>query len=151
VPVAFFQMLFALVNPMQAALKFQKLARMDPAGAAASHFVALEDWLSDGVPMPLLAAKDLLIGWQVRNDTAAGRWRFLGGDVDIRKVAVPALIFSGQNDSIAPPEISGALGRLIPDARILRPRTGHVVMVVGSAARGTVLRPIAEFLSRRPG
>ena len=64
---------------MQAALKFQKLARLDPDGAAARHFVALEDWLSDGVPMPAGAAKDLLVGWQIRNRTANGRWRFLGG------------------------------------------------------------------------
>ena len=33
VPVSLFQMLFALVNPIQAALKFQKLARLDPDGA----------------------------------------------------------------------------------------------------------------------
>ncbi|HMR53959.1 MAG TPA: alpha/beta fold hydrolase [Amaricoccus sp.] len=151
VPVAFFQSLFALVNPMQAALKFQKLARMDPDGAAAMLFVALEDWLADGVPMPLPAARDLLIGWQIRNDTATGRWRFLGGEVDLRRVAAPALIFSGRGDTIAPPEIAEPLGRLIPEARILRPRTGHVGMVVGSAARATVLRPLAEFLSRRSG
>ncbi|HMQ95458.1 hypothetical protein, partial [Amaricoccus sp.] len=62
-----------------------------------------------------------------------------------------ALIFSGRGDTIAPPEIAEPLGRLIPEARILRPRTGHVGMVVGSAARATVLRPLAEFLSRRSG
>ena len=56
VPVVFLQTVFALVNPMQAALKFQKLARLDPNGAAARHFVALEDWLADGVPMPAGAA-----------------------------------------------------------------------------------------------
>ena len=57
VPVSVFQMLFALVNPMQAALKFQKLARLDPDGPAARLFVALEDWLADGVPMPAGAAQ----------------------------------------------------------------------------------------------
>ncbi len=151
VPVAFFQALFALINPMQAALKFQRLARMDPRGSGATLFVALEDWLADGVPMTLPASRDLLIGWQIRNGTATGRWRFLGADVDMRQVQVPTLVFSGQNDSIAPPEIAEPLGRLIPGACIVRPRTGHVGMVVGSAARGTVLQPLADFLSGRPG
>ena len=38
---------------------------------AARLFVALEDWLADGVPMPVGAAKDLLVGWQIRNRPAA--------------------------------------------------------------------------------
>ena len=53
VPVSLFQFLFTLVNPLQAALKFQKLARLDPDGPAARLFVALEDWLADGVAMPV--------------------------------------------------------------------------------------------------
>ena len=72
-PVPVFQTLFALVNPMQAAIKFQKLARLDPASAAARHFVALEDWLADGIPMAAPAARDLLIDWQIRNLTASAR------------------------------------------------------------------------------
>ena len=72
VPVSLFQFLFALINPIQAALKFQKLARLDPDGPAARLFVALEDWLADGVPMPVGAAKDLLLGWQIRNAPATG-------------------------------------------------------------------------------
>jgi polyhydroxyalkanoate synthase subunit PhaC len=147
VPVSLFQMVFALVNPMQASLKFQKLARLDPEGAAARVFVALEDWLADGVPMPAGAAKDLLVGWQIRNETAAGAWRFLGDRVDPRRVAAPALVVCGERDTIAPPALARPLGALLPNARVLRPRTGHVGMVVGSAARAQVWRPVAEFLT----
>ena len=89
VPVSLFQFLFALVNPMQAALKFQKLARLDPDGPAARLFVALEDWLADGVPMPVGAAKDLLLGWQIGNAPATGGWRFLGQTVDPARVTAP--------------------------------------------------------------
>src|SRR5690606_15015154 len=91
VPVSLFQLLFALINPMQAAVKFQKLARLDPAGEAALLFVALEDWLADGVPMPAPAARDLLVGWQIENTPARGAWRFLGGPVDPARIRVPAL------------------------------------------------------------
>jgi polyhydroxyalkanoate synthase len=147
VPVSLLQMVFALVNPLQASLKFQKLARLDPDGAAARTFVALEDWLADGVPMPAGAAKDLLVGWQIRNLTAAGAWRFLGDTVDPRRVAAPALVFCGERDTIAPPALARPLGTLLPNARTLRPRTGHVGMVVGSAARVQVWRPVADFIS----
>ena len=89
VPVSVFQTLFAMVNPMQASLKLQKLARLDPEGTAARLFVALEDWLAEGVPMPAGAARDLLVGWQVRNLTATGGWRFLGGVVDPGAITAP--------------------------------------------------------------
>ncbi len=151
VPVEVFQSLFALVNPMQAALKFQKLARLDPAGQAARHFVALEDWLADGVPMPAPAAKNLLIDWQIRNQTAAGQWRFLGGTVRPGAIRMPAICFCGQSDSIAPPALAAALPAAIPGARLIEPATGHVGMVIGSAARMQVWRPMAAFLAAHAG
>jgi polyhydroxyalkanoate synthase len=149
VPVVFLQTVFALVNPMQAALKFRKLARLDPAGAAARHFVALEDWIADGVPMSAGAARDLLVGWQIRNRTARGEWRFLGGPVDPGDVAAPALVVCGERDTIAPPPLATPLGAALPQARTIHPRTGHVGMVLGSAARAQVWRPVAEFIASR--
>ncbi len=151
VPVSVFQMLFALVNPIQAALKFQKLARLDPDGPAARLFVALEDWLADGVPMPVGAAKELLLGWQIRNLPATGGWRFLGAPVDPRRATAPALVFCGRNDTIAPPPLADPLARVLPHARAVAPPTGHVGMIVGSAARSQVWRPIAEFLAAHAG
>jgi polyhydroxyalkanoate synthase subunit PhaC len=151
VPVSVFQMLFALVNPIQASLKFQRLARLDPHGQAARLFVALEDWLADGVAMPVGAAKDLLLGWQIRNATARGDWHFLGGPVDPARVAAPALVVCGVSDTIATTPLARPLGGRLPHARTLEPRTGHVGMVVGSAARTQVWRPVADFLSAHVG
>ncbi len=151
VPVSVFQSLFAMINPIQSALKFQKLARLDPAGPAARLFVAIEDWLADGVPMPVAAARDVLLGWQVRNRPAAGRWHFLGGVVDPRRVRVPSLIFCGETDNIAPPALARPLAAALPGARRVSPGTGHVGMVVGSAARAQVWRPLADFLAAHPG
>ena len=116
-PVSLFQMLFALVNPMQAALKFQKLARLDPDGPAARLFVALEDWLADGVPMPAGAAKDLLVGWQIRNPTARRplalprRRRSTRGGSPRRRSSSAA-----RRDTIAPPPLAAPLGRPLPGA-----------------------------------
>ena len=64
VPDEVFQQLFALVDPIQAARKFRRFRAMDQDGEAARHFVALEDWLADGVAMAGPAAEDLLVGWQ---------------------------------------------------------------------------------------
>jgi polyhydroxyalkanoate synthase len=146
VPVPTFQSLFAMISPLQAALKFQRFARLDPDSAAARRFVALEDWLADGVPMPAAAAKTLLVDWHVRNTTARRAWRFLGAPVDPSAIAVPALAFCGRSDTIAPTPLATALPAAIPRAAIAQPRTGHVGMVVGGRARAEVWRPMAEFL-----
>lgn len=151
VPVTFLQTLFALVNPMQAALKFQKLARLDPAGPAAELFVALEDWLADGVPMPAGAARDLFVGWQIRNITATDDWRFLGGQVDPSRIRAPALVVCGESDAIAPPSLARPLATVLPDATVRVARTGHVGMIVGSEARAAVWRPLGEFLRNQCG
>ena len=153
VPVSLFQLLFALINPIQAALKFQKLARLDPEGPAARLFVALEDWLADGVPMPVGAAKELLIGWQIRNPPATGGWRFLGGTVDPaagRRPGAGLLRRERQHRAAA----AGAAARGAPcPARRDRHRRAPATsgMIVGSAARAEVWRPLAGFLAAQAG
>lgn len=147
VPVSVFQTLFAMVNPIQTSLKFQKLARLDPDGPAARLFVALEDWVADGVPMPAAAARDLLVDWQIRNLTATAAWRFLGEVVAPAAIAAPSLVVAGRRDTIAPPPLADPLAQAIPGARRLAPQTGHVGMIVGSLARPQVWRPIAGFLA----
>lgn len=151
VPVLVLQTLFALINPMQAAVKFRRFARLDQESAAARHFVALEDWLADGVPMARGAAKDLLVEWQIRNRPARGEWHFLGGPVRLEAIRSPTLAFCGSSDSIAPPLLSRPLPEAISGARIVAPPTGHVGMIVGSAAPGQVWRPLAEFLHAHAG
>lgn len=151
VPASTFQNLFALVNPMQATLKFQRFVRLDPESAAARRFVAIEDWLADGVPMPAPAARDLLVDWHVRNLTAAGRWRLLGGAVDLGQVRAPTLAFCGAHNSIAPSALSLALPRAIPGAETAEPRTGHIGMVVGGVAAAAVWTPLAAFLRAHAG
>ncbi|HSF91220.1 MAG TPA: alpha/beta fold hydrolase, partial [Paracoccaceae bacterium] len=146
IPVAFFQYLFALINPMQAAVKFRKFADLDQDSPAAFNFAAIEDWLADGIPMTPPAAKDLLVSWFVDNALATGTWRFLGAPVDPAAIRVPSLVICGVSDSITPLSVAQPLGTAIPDAVTLQPHTGHVGMIVGKSARSMVWDPIAGFL-----
>ena len=50
-PVSVIQGLFMALDPFLAERKFIRFAELDPAGAAAQSFVALEDWINDGVPL----------------------------------------------------------------------------------------------------
>ncbi|MFQ5623057.1 MAG: alpha/beta fold hydrolase [Paracoccaceae bacterium] len=148
VPSELFQYLFAALNPVQAFVKFRRFAAMDMAGTEARHFVALEDWLADAVPMSGAAARDILVAWQLEDALAAGNWSFMGAPVDLRDIALPALVVTGQKDHIAPPDTADPLAAAIAGARHLKVASGHVGMIAGHAAPDSVWSPLADFLSR---
>lgn len=145
-PTDAIQALFACLDPYLVLRKFRQFARMDPDGAPARAFVALEDWLNDGVALPAAVARDTLAGWYGRNDPAAGRWMVAGLPVDPAAIGVPTLALIPERDRIVPPASALRLAELIPKAQIVAPPLGHIGMVVGSGAKNGVWRPLAEWL-----
>ena len=57
-PVDLLQSLFALLDPWGVADKYRGFARLPPDSERARLFVALEDWLNDGVPLAAEVARD---------------------------------------------------------------------------------------------
>ncbi|HET8728280.1 MAG TPA: alpha/beta fold hydrolase, partial [Alphaproteobacteria bacterium] len=74
-PVDAIQMLFAGLDPLQVVRKFVGFAAMPEGTAKATAFVALEDWLNDGVPLAASVAAECLAGWYGNNTPARGAWR----------------------------------------------------------------------------
>jgi len=148
-PTDLLQTLFAALDPTLALRKFRAFARLDPASTTAEIFVAAEDWLNDGPPLAVPAAKDIALGWYLENAPARGEWRLAGEPVRPELIRRPTLAFCSASDRIAPPDAAEALPRAIPGARLLRPSAGHVGMIVGSAAAREVWAPLAAFLAER--
>lgn len=147
VPVDVLQALFAQLDPLLALKKFTQFARMAPDSPAAHAFVALEDWLNDGVPLVAAVARDALAGWYGRNDTVRGEWLVGGQPVDPTRIAVPTLALIPERDRIVPPASAIVLARSIPQAQMLRPSLGHIGMVVSAGAETGVWHPLARWLN----
>lgn len=147
VPGAFFQGLFALLDPLQVARKFRRFGEVDLTGPRAELFVAIEDWLAEAVPVSGPAAMTILVDWQVENRLAEGRWRCLGRPVRAADIRCPTLVITGQRDTIAAPTGAGVLARDVPGARHLTPDLGHVGMIVSRAAPAAVIRPVVDFVT----
>jgi polyhydroxyalkanoate synthase subunit PhaC len=145
-PIDVIQALFAMQDPLQVANKFTRFGRFDPDGEAARRFVALEDWVNDGVTLPAAVARDCLTGWYGRNDTANGRWLIAGEVVDPRRLCRPALVMIPEKDRIVPPRSARVLANAIPGACIRNPHLGHVGMIVSTGAADLVWEPLAEWL-----
>jgi polyhydroxyalkanoate synthase subunit PhaC len=145
-PVDALQMLFAMVEPGGVAAKYRAFARLPQESERARLFVALEDWLNDGVPLAAPVARECLAGWYGANSPARGAWRVTGLPADPARLRLPAFVAVPGRDRIVPPESALPLARLIADARLHRPPAGHVGMVAGSAAEAVLWRPLLDWI-----
>lgn len=149
-PVDGIQSLLISVDPFGVAAKYRAFARLDPDSERATDFVALEDWLNDGVPLAAPVARECLSGWYGANAPARLAWRVAGGTVDPGALRMPCFIAIPARDRIVPPENAAMLGVHIGHAQIHRPTAGHVGMVAGASAEAVLWRPFATWLRGLP-
>lgn len=139
--------LFAAIDPTNAGRKFATFAELDPRTRKARDFVAVEDWINDGVPLVPTVARECLDGWYGRNDPAAGRWCVAGRAVRPETIALPSLVLVPGKDRIVPPESALALAETLPNGHCRVIATGHIGMMTGRLAQTKVYRPLARWLT----
>jgi len=148
-PVDVIQALFAALDPLLAARKFSHFAKLAPNSAAARNFVALEDWLNDGVDLSGGVARECLLGWYGANEAAQGRWHVAGTAVHPQRLVQPVLNIVPRRDRIVPPESAEPLSALIPSVETWRPALGHIGMIASPRAKRSLWRPLAAWIKAR--
>jgi polyhydroxyalkanoate synthase subunit PhaC len=146
-PVDCLQTFFASLNPNLAGSKFRRFRHMDQESAAASDFVALEDWLNDGVPVVGRVARECLTEWYQHNATAQGKWLIAGDLVAPDKITVPSLVAAPTTDRLVRPGSAQALADAIPNSDILTPPSGHIGMVAGNRAQQGLWEPLERWFA----
>jgi len=147
-PVDAIQALFAGVDPLQVVRKFVAFAEMDATSPRTDIFVAVEDWLNDGVPLAAPVARECLAGWYGANTPGQGAWHVAGEVVQPATLDLPTLVVLPGQDRIVPPASAEALAAALPRAERLRPAAGHIGMIVGGGAVEHLYRPLADWLRR---
>ena len=145
-PAEVIQGLFFLLDPFLAERKFTRFAGLDQESAEAIGFVALEDWINDGVPLPLVVARECLRSWYGDNAPGRGVWRVAGLTIRPQELRRPALVAIPGRDRIVPPASAEPLAAAIPKAEVLRPPLGHVGMMSAARAPDLLWTPIAQWL-----
>jgi len=146
-PVDSLQMLFAGLDPFAIQRKFEAFAGMDLDSERARLFVALEDWLNDGIPLAAPVARECLYGWYGENLPARGEWVVAGTPVDPGRLDIPAIALIPDRDRIVPPESAAALAAALPHCRSLTVAAGHIGMVVGSGMHKAVWEPLRRWIA----
>lgn len=145
-PVDLLQAMFAGLDPLLALRKFTDFAALDSDSAKARNFVALEDWLNDGVPLAGPVADACLFAWYGENQTALGNWQVGGKPVRPEALTMPFLNVVPSSDRIVPPNSALALSDCVPHAETLRPSLGHIGMMVSPRAPRELWRGLADWL-----
>lgn len=146
-PVDVLQAMFASLDPQLNATKFRAFGRLNKRSARARLFVALEDWLNDGVPLSGPTAIQCLRGWYVNNEPGRGLWKVSGVAIKPQKINVPALLIVPMDDRIVPPQSALPLAGQLTNCQCLKIKAGHIGMVAGSRARGSLYTPLAKWLN----
>lgn len=147
-PVDVLQSLFTVLDPFLVPRKFVAFATLDQRSHKAEEFVALEDWLNDGVGLSAAVARECVEGWYGENTPMRRRWRIGGDIVDPDAWRKPALALIPRQDRIVPPASARALADALPDAIALSPPLGHIGMVASAGAKAAVWQPLADWLTR---
>jgi poly(3-hydroxyalkanoate) synthetase len=149
-PVDALQMLFSLLDPGSVGAKYRDFGTQDQESARGKMFVAIEDWLNDGVPLAAPVAREVLGGWYGRNTPARGAWRIAGLPVLPEQLSLPCFLAIPGRDRLVPPESAEPLAEALAWAVVVRPRVGHIGMVAGSQARTALWEPLLQWLVGAP-
>ncbi len=147
-PIDGLQTLFTLLDPFGVGDKYRRFGKLDQASARAASFVAVEDWLNDGVPLAAPVAREVLGGWYSENRPARVAWHVAGETIRPEELRLPSFVAIPARDRIVPPESAESLALAIPGATVIRPAAGHVGMVAGTSAARALWQPLLEWVQR---
>ncbi len=148
-PVDMLQAMFAMIDPGGIERKFRSFGLLKGDSAKARDFVAVEDWLNDGVPLVARVARETLFGWYIDNQPAKQEWRLGETVVRPESFAKPALAMVPAKDRIVPPASALALADALPRCRQQLVKSGHIGMVTGASAKTEVYRTLTDWLNHK--
>jgi len=134
---------FSSMAAEQTIKKFARFADMDPDTKEAQLFVAVEDWLNDGVDLPQPLVKQCLNLWFDENSAAQNRWTIKDKNIDLAAANFPVFSIASSKDTLVPIEMTPS-----GITKTLDTKTGHIGMIAGSKTIEDVWEPIADWLHK---
>ncbi len=147
VPPLVTQSMFHLIDPWRVQEKYSRYPNLS--AAEKTRFLAIEDWLNDGVPLTAGVAEECFVDWPQGNVLASHQWKIGRRWIEPETITVPTLAVIPTRDKIVPLGCATPLADALPRCDILTPDTGHVGMVAGSRAPSLVWNPISDWIEAK--
>ncbi len=147
-PAEWVQALFASLDPNGSAQKFIKFAKMDQNSPEARLFVMVEDWLNDGIDLPLKISQHCIQDWFIDNKLALGNWHIGQQHIDTKQIHANILILASYKDQIVPFDCAVNICKSLNSSNIdiIELNCGHIGLIVGKKAIDDVWKPILSWL-----
>jgi polyhydroxyalkanoate synthase subunit PhaC len=118
------------------------------AGKDMTSWLAMNQWVNDGVPFPGAAFAQWIGDYYQENRLVRGEIAIAGEPVDLSRISAPLLTIAGTNDHIVPPAMSRPLVDLVSsaDREYLELPAGHVGLLAGSGARESLWPRVTDWL-----
>lgn len=146
-PESWMQAVFATLDPEGSIKKFSSFANMPEGDPREAMFVAVEDWLNDGLDLPAGIASTCMDDWYENNFPYKGAWRVMDRNIVAQDIKVPTLVVAARDDRIVPLESALAFA----DQRVKGDRlicnTGHVGLIAGRSVIAEIWHPMADWFA----
>lgn len=144
VPPLVTQSVFHLIDPWRVVEKYSRYPNLT--AAEKQHFLAVEDWVNDGVPLTRGVAEECFVDWPQGNILAKHQWKIGRRWIEPEQVTIPTLAVIPTRDKIVPMGCALPLTEALPRCTVITPDAGHVSMMVGSRAKALVWEPVSAWI-----
>ncbi len=141
------QTVFHLIDPWRVQEKFSRYPFLSD--AEKNHFLAVEQWVNDGVPLANKVAEECFVDWPQGNILAKHQWKVGRRWIEPEQITCPTLAVIPTKDAIVPKGCALPLTKLLKRCDTIMPECGHVSMVVGKNARTQMWEPVANWLETK--
>lgn len=146
-PDSWMQAVFATLDPEGTLRKFSSFTAMPEGDPREAVFVAVEDWLNEGIDLPASIATTCMEEWYERNLPFKGEWIVGGKPIVASDLKVPTFVVAAKDDRIVPPDSALAFAdQRVKGERLLCP-TGHVGLIAGRHAMDAIWKPMADWFA----
>lgn len=141
------QFFFTSVDPLFALKKYGNFAKTVQNSKDAERFVAVEDWLNDGVPLVEKVAETAFVDWYRDNKPVRNRWHVCNVAIDTDDLTMPVHVISAARDRLVPAASSMTVpAHIRPHSKESLFDTGHIGLMAGSRAQNEIWPAISDWI-----
>ncbi len=144
VPASYINLCFHLIDPWAIQKRYERFPSLDD--KERELFLAVEHWLSEGVPLSQNVAMETFVDWPQGNILHEGQFKIGRSWIEPQRITCPALAVIPAHDRIVPESCATPLAERLPKCEILTPELGHVSMMASSQARDAMWEPLAQWM-----
>ncbi len=146
-PESWMQAVFATLDPEGSIRKFSSFANMADGDEREKIFIAVEDWLNEGVDLPADIATLCMEEWYEDNKPFLGAWEVCGRNIRAQDIRLPTFVVAAAADKIVPSESAMAFAQQRTKCDTLLCQTGHVGLIASKDVIKQVWQPMAEWFA----